>query len=499
MKRRLNLWLLAALLCGMSMSVTSCKDDDNNSNGTDSEGQETYEGLSTLEDDHLADLIAAWTDTSRDMLNGTSWRNSRYEPTVGLALDESQPGIRYVPVGTIDEADDYAASALGTLGIDYEHPEGFTYSNGQVGTVSYSHVGNGNTLAAITVDIPQIPVLQEIRLIKDLPENASGTPYYKCGDIIKYKNRFYVCVTKHKFGQEAGFITLNDQETHSRGKFTYMGVGKDSVYNDEMAKAEILGDWLENVVCKYDVWHKVRTKMFDTGNDKYARQVVPEDELIRASLIDELVVTARYIPELQEPNPLSDGATMYEISAFGWIDNGESSVIAPVGFLLADKLRYTAIKDKWVPYIFLVQGEDLFTEVYDLEMTKYPSQHNDPSHFKFKALNRFSITSADELVDKPTFITKENNNMKSSIKKGDCYVCVIGMHWTHTRTSSGVLNPYLLFNFCGDHLRHPLKSARLFAEKHATSWTNCNITSRSLTFTDKGEKNKKWEDVYIAK
>ena len=126
MKRRLNLWLLAALLCGMSMSVTSCKDDDNNSNGTDSEGQETYEGLSTLEDDHLADLIAAWTDTSRDMLNGTSWRNSRYEPTVGLALDESQPGIRYVPVGTIDEADDYAASALGTLGIDYEHPEGFT-------------------------------------------------------------------------------------------------------------------------------------------------------------------------------------------------------------------------------------------------------------------------------------------------------------------------------------------------------------------------------------
>ena len=34
MKRRLNLWLLAALLCGMSLGVTSCKDDDKDSNGS---------------------------------------------------------------------------------------------------------------------------------------------------------------------------------------------------------------------------------------------------------------------------------------------------------------------------------------------------------------------------------------------------------------------------------------------------------------------------------
>ena len=29
-KNRLNFWLLAALLCGLSLSVTSCKDDDDN-------------------------------------------------------------------------------------------------------------------------------------------------------------------------------------------------------------------------------------------------------------------------------------------------------------------------------------------------------------------------------------------------------------------------------------------------------------------------------------
>ncbi|MBR1547458.1 MAG: hypothetical protein IJ637_01875, partial [Prevotella sp.] len=89
-KNVFNIWLLAAVICGLSLGVTSCKDDDND-NGTGDEGQETYEGLSTLEDDQLADLITAWTDTDRDNLDGTAWRNGTYEPTVGLALDESQP------------------------------------------------------------------------------------------------------------------------------------------------------------------------------------------------------------------------------------------------------------------------------------------------------------------------------------------------------------------------------------------------------------------------
>ena len=32
-KNILNLWLMAALVCGLSMSVTSCKDDDDNPGG----------------------------------------------------------------------------------------------------------------------------------------------------------------------------------------------------------------------------------------------------------------------------------------------------------------------------------------------------------------------------------------------------------------------------------------------------------------------------------
>ena len=63
---------MAVLVCSLCLSVTSCKDDDNSNVP---EEQETYEGLSTLENDQLADLVAAWTDASRDELNGTEWLN----------------------------------------------------------------------------------------------------------------------------------------------------------------------------------------------------------------------------------------------------------------------------------------------------------------------------------------------------------------------------------------------------------------------------------------
>ena len=124
-KKNFYFLLMAALVCSLCLSVTSCKsDDDSSNNGNGGEEQETYEGLSTLENDQLADLVAAWTDASRDDLNGTEWLNNTYEPTVGLELDELNPGIRLVVANTVEEADSIAASMLGSLGIDYENPVG---------------------------------------------------------------------------------------------------------------------------------------------------------------------------------------------------------------------------------------------------------------------------------------------------------------------------------------------------------------------------------------
>jgi len=499
MKKNFYSLLLAALVCGLSLGVTSCKSDDDDSDNN----VEGIEDLSTLENDQLADLIAAWTDTSRDDLNGTEWLNNQYEPTVGLALDESNPGIRRIAAGTIEEADSIAASMLGTLGIDYEKPAGFTYSNSQVGTVEYSH-GEGNTLGSISVNIRQIPVLQEIRFVKDLGENASGKPYYKCGDIVKYKNRFYVCVSKHKYGQEARFITVNDQDTHTKGKFTWRGVGNDTVYNDDMAKAEVLGDWLQNVVCNGTMWNSVVSRMISTKNVQSIRQLVPEDNNIRVSFINTLISDESYIPELQKPNPLMKG-TLFQFSNFAWKDriDDETDILtgtfAPVGFLLADKLRWTLITDKWVPYIFLAKGEETFNKVYDLELHTIQSQYKDASHFKFKALNKFKITKNDELIGMSSLQDKNGGSYNNFIKADTYYVCVIGMHWTHEQFYDEMSNVKALFNFCCDYLYHPKKTHRERFNQYPTEWGYRNITSRSFTVTDKGSKAKNCTDVSIQK
>jgi len=504
MKKNFYFLLMAALVCSLSLSVTSCKDDDKDNNGKGSEEQETYEDLSTLENDQLADLVAAWTDASRDDLNGTEWLNNTYEPTVGLALDESQPGIRSIAASTIEGADSIAAGMLGTLGIDYEKPAGFTYSNSQVGTVEYSH-GEGNTLGTISVKIRQIPVLQEIRLVKELGENAKAKkPYYKCGDIVKYKNRFYVCVSNHKYGQEARFITLNDQDTHTKGTFTWKGVGNDTVYNDDMAKAEVLGDWLQNVVCNGTMWNSVVKRMTDTKNANYIRQVVPEDNYIRTSLVNTLIASYEYIPEFQQSNPLEE-VNMYNFHNYAWKEkiDEETNIVfgtyALTGFLLADKLRWTLITDKWVPYIYLVKGEELFNKVYDLELHTIKSQYKDASHFKFKALNKFKITKDDQLIGTPTLQDKDGNHGYNEIKADTYYVCVIGMHWTHEQFSDGTSQLKALLNFCQSNEFHPRSRVRDLFKKYPTDWTHRNITSRSFTFTDKGSKQKNYTDVSIQK
>ena len=501
MKKNFYFLLMAALVCGLSLSVTSCKSDDDDS---DNNG-DGIEGLSTLENDQLADLIAAWTDTSRDDLNGTEWLNNQYEPTVGLALDETDPGIRSVVASTVEEADSIAASMLGTLGIDYEKPAGFTYSNSQVGTVEYVH-GEGNTLGSISVNIRQIPVLREIRLVKDLGENASGKPYYKCGDIVKYKNRFYVCVSKHKYGQEARFVTLNDQDSHTKGKFTWRGVGNDTVYNDDMAKAEVLGDWLQNVVCNGDMWNSVVSRMKSTKNGNYIRQVVPEDSYTRTSFVNTIIKIDEYVPELHQINPLAE-VNQHVYHQYPWkedIDDATNTLTgtyAPVGFLLADKLRWTLITDKWVPYIYLVKGEDTFNKVYDLELHTIPSQYKDASHFKFKALNRFKITKEDQLIGTSTLQdhVKGTGSYYNGIKADWYYVCVIGMHWTHEVFTDNKTPIKMLLNFCCSYEFHPKSSARKYYNTYPTDWYNRNITSRSLTYTDKGSKNKNYTDVSIQK
>ena len=196
MKKKLfDLLLLAALVLGLGMTATSCKDDDDDAKKEEKSG-DSQTGMSELADDQLRDLICQWCDVQKDELAGTAWKNQTFEPTIGFVDDESTPFYRSLPVGTLEEADHYAVLALGTLGIDGNKPDGFSFSDDKVGTVSYRHSEEPNILAVIDVEIRQLPRLVRLYLTKQAGDNAVRPPYYQCGNVIKYKNRYYICASQ---------------------------------------------------------------------------------------------------------------------------------------------------------------------------------------------------------------------------------------------------------------------------------------------------------------
>ena len=206
MKKTIRFALMAVLTVGLSFAVTSCKDDDNdNGNGTEQQGSDSTEGTMTLADDQLSSLIYQWCDVQSGDLSSSSLRQKTYDVTEGVVLDESRPTVRSVEVGTIEGADAYAARALHALGIDNQNPAGFSFSDAEVGTVSYKHGGtDANVLATVDVDVKQLPGLTRMQLVKQLPENAGGAPYYELGKGMKiyYEISLQDIVTKEELEEE---------------------------------------------------------------------------------------------------------------------------------------------------------------------------------------------------------------------------------------------------------------------------------------------------------
>ena len=112
MKKLLNLWLTAALVCGLAMNVTSCKDDDDDTNGNNSEVEatETDEAVAALR------WLVALTDT-RELTD--NWASRTYEPTIGQASTQNELN-RVKVVNDLEEAKiDFASLAgIDTEGLD---------------------------------------------------------------------------------------------------------------------------------------------------------------------------------------------------------------------------------------------------------------------------------------------------------------------------------------------------------------------------------------------
>ena len=198
MKKLMNFWLMAALLCGLGLSVTSCKDDDD-----DNTSEQRNEDADPMDTD---DNMVAWRWlsllTDAQALDA-DWAKKTYTPNIGTASENNQ-NTRIVTVADLDEAKakfaDLAGVEASRLGAAY------TASQPGVGSLTWTPSAAGaDNLAEVEVNIRTIPSLQKIVYCTtdQVGKNGWGlggqvdkTVYYRFGDVIcdKDKKQYWVCV-----------------------------------------------------------------------------------------------------------------------------------------------------------------------------------------------------------------------------------------------------------------------------------------------------------------
>ena len=188
MKRNYYFLLMAALVFGLSLSVTSCKDDDKDNNGQ-SEEQQDQQAMEEQEKDNarfaVLDQLADVDTLQENFLSET------FEPGIGMP-DGDDESTRIVTTNTMEMAAERFANIV-DANIDENTPS-YTWTDEKMGSMTYTK-GDGTTAwATVDVKIKQVRGLQKIifRSPEMGDENASlkGRAYYRFGDIIHRQNYY---------------------------------------------------------------------------------------------------------------------------------------------------------------------------------------------------------------------------------------------------------------------------------------------------------------------
>ena len=92
--------LMAALLMGLGITVTSCSDDDKDERSAEDIAQDPYEKESEAADAlyRLVSQLSVCDSLPND------WKTATFEPKAGKVLDQSQPRVRTIAVNNAAEA-----------------------------------------------------------------------------------------------------------------------------------------------------------------------------------------------------------------------------------------------------------------------------------------------------------------------------------------------------------------------------------------------------------
>ncbi len=198
-KKSFNLWLWAALLCGLSLSVTSCKEDDNSMSEEEQKEQQWAEQSEKAQKFwSVVGHLVSMDDYTAD------YENKTFEPAIGTEGSDGQTRVVYT--------NNAAAAAERFANLVGEDPEKiteqtptYTWSDPEVGTLTYTKVTDGTAWATVDVSIRQVPHLSKIIYRTPGQDDANGgvahggSAYYRFGDVIKRTNddgktEYWICV-----------------------------------------------------------------------------------------------------------------------------------------------------------------------------------------------------------------------------------------------------------------------------------------------------------------
>ena len=193
---------LAVLVCATGLFALSCKKETLSPEEQAKKEQEQAQKTEQFWD-VVGQLVAA-SDIGQDYKD----KDKTFEPVIGIA-DASNPQARIVKSNSAAAAAQSFADLVNVSTINEQTPS-YTWSNPEVGTLTYTKTDGSTSWAEVEVDIPSIPHLSKIiyRSVEQSGENGSFShaAYYRFGDVVKRTNddhidEYWVCV-RPAFGPE---------------------------------------------------------------------------------------------------------------------------------------------------------------------------------------------------------------------------------------------------------------------------------------------------------
>lgn len=288
MKSNKLYWMLmAVLLCGLSVTVTSCKDDDDESEKSEEQLEQDAQVM-TEERDAFWGVVGQLTDA---VALPENWKDVTFEPSYGVADEDNALQRIVVVIGTAEAARLFG-NIIGDNSVVTEDTPEYTFSDNNVGTLRYLRSTDSRSIASVDVNIRQMPHLQKIvfKTPQQLGTNTlfngsfDGSAYYRFGDVVKKNNKdgkseYWICVRpafSYEGKGDSHWITLSglpeDNLFHHKGSNGidyYLPKNLDDNSTHEQNFAEMLYAILNPAQWEQNVTNNRKLDMFNGFSRDY--------------------------------------------------------------------------------------------------------------------------------------------------------------------------------------------------------------------------------------